>query len=304
MKGNINMETGTNMSAVLLGLRTNKGVTQEEAADNLGVSNKTISKWETGASLPETEYLTGIADYYGVSVDELFGRETSRQSVGDLIRQQYKDLSKGEATIKSFQMAHDVIRGCIGQFSGANWDKRDDPDNFDPKQIFCGLPEDYCGYFNRSIVSMPETFELLLNNKYANMVVMLTTNEDDFNWLTEKADGYLPLLKFLSDFEAIKIFRLMHSQKFPAEFTADFIAKAAEIDESKAMGILDEAVKLGLCGVEDMHLKDGLTKLYHATGNGYILSALTLIYEWACGHESHYHNNSGMAKLIRGGAQK
>jgi transcriptional regulator with XRE-family HTH domain len=107
------MDNGTNMSAVLLELRTKKGVTQEEAAANLGVSNKTVSKWETGVSLPETEYLTGIADYYGVSISELFRGKISRQDVGYLIMQEYKDLSKSQAVIKSFEMAHNVIRACI-----------------------------------------------------------------------------------------------------------------------------------------------------------------------------------------------
>ena len=293
------MDDKANMSAILLELRTKKGVTQEEAAANLGVSNKTVSKWETGVSLPETEYLMNIADYYGVSVNELFGNETSVKNLSDLIYQQYKDLPKSEAVIKSFQMAHDVIRGCISEF-GRNMDKIYEPDNPDPKLIFADLNNDVTDYFNRCAVTGNEVFELILNNKHANMAVMLAGNEDDFNWITEKADGYLPLLKFLSDFEAIKIFRIMHSQKFPAEFTADFIAKATEIEESKAAEILDEAVKLEICGVREMDLKDGLTKLYNSSGNGYILSALTLIYEWKCGTKYHYHNVSVSGKLIRG----
>ena len=288
-----------NMSAVLLELRARKGVTQEEAAANLGVSNKTVSKWETGASLPETEYLTGIADYYGVSVSELFGRETSGKDMSDFIWQQYKDLSKSEAVIKSFQMAHDVIRGCINQFS-RNWDKRHEPDNPDPKLIFANLNNNAPDYLNRCLVTSNEVFELLLNSRHANMAVMLAGNEDDFNWLTEKADGYLPLLKFFSDFDAIKIFQIMHSQKFPAEFTADFIAKATGLDENRAAEILDEAVKFQICGVTEMDLKDGLTKLYNSSGNGYLLSALTLVYEWACGAGYHHHNNTISGKLIRG----
>jgi len=284
------MDNGTNMSAILLELRTKKSVTQEEAAANLGVSNKTISKWETGVSLPETEYLTGIADYYGVSVNELFSRETSGKDIRDLIWQQYKELSKSETVIKSFQMAHDVIIAIH-----VNWGKRNENGYPDPKQIF-GYPE----YFNRSVFSSNEVFELLLNSKHANMAVMLAGNESDFSWLTAKADGYLPLLKFLSDVDALKLFQLMNSQKFPVEFTADFIAKAAEMDESRAAEILDEAVKFQICWVEEMHLKDGLTKLYRSDGNGYILSALTLIYEWACGVPNHYNNHRYGEKLIRG----
>ena len=284
------MDNGTNMSEILLELRTKKGVTQEEAAANLGVSNKTVSKWETGVSLPETEYLTGIADYYGVSINELFDRETSGKDIRDLIWRQYNDLSKSETVIKSFRMAHDVIIAIHANFVGRNGN-----DYPDPRQIF-GYPD----YFNRSVFSSNGAFELLLNSKHANMAVMLAGNENDFSWLTEKAGDYMPLLKFLSDANALKLFQLMNSQKFPVEFTADFIAAAAKIDENRAAEILDEAVKFEICRVEEMHLKDGLTKLYHSDGNGYILSALTLIYEWACGAPNHYNNHRHGEKLIRG----
>jgi len=67
---------------------------------------------------------------------------------------------------------------------------------------------------------------------------------------------------------------------------------------------MDEAVKFEICRVEEMHLKDGLTKLYHAAGNGYILAALTLVHEWACGVQSHYHACGGTVKLIKGGECK
>ena len=41
--------------AYLAALRKARGMTQQEAADQLGVSNKTVSKWENGAGLPERQ---------------------------------------------------------------------------------------------------------------------------------------------------------------------------------------------------------------------------------------------------------
>ena len=52
-------------------MRKRKGMTQQELADRLGVTNKAISKWETGEALPDTALLVPIADIFGVSVDEL-----------------------------------------------------------------------------------------------------------------------------------------------------------------------------------------------------------------------------------------
>ena len=55
-------------------LRKNKGITQEELAVHLGVTNQTVSKWELAACCPDIQLLPDIADYFGVSIDELFGR--------------------------------------------------------------------------------------------------------------------------------------------------------------------------------------------------------------------------------------
>lgn len=52
-------------------LRKAKGYTQAELADKLGVTNKAVSKWETGEAFPETAQLVPLADIFGVTTDEL-----------------------------------------------------------------------------------------------------------------------------------------------------------------------------------------------------------------------------------------
>ena len=52
-------------------LRKLRGWTQQELADQLGVTNRSVSKWETGETLPETGQLLPLADAFGVTVDEL-----------------------------------------------------------------------------------------------------------------------------------------------------------------------------------------------------------------------------------------
>ncbi len=55
----------------LFALRKEKGMTQAELAEMLGVTNKAVSKWETGEAMPETGLLLPIARIFGVTVDEL-----------------------------------------------------------------------------------------------------------------------------------------------------------------------------------------------------------------------------------------
>ena len=52
-------------------LRRGAGMTQQELAEKLGVTNRTISKWETGETFPETSQLIPLADLFHVTVDEL-----------------------------------------------------------------------------------------------------------------------------------------------------------------------------------------------------------------------------------------
>ena len=54
-------------------LRKQKGVSQQELADFLGVTFQSVSKWETKTTLPDITLLPLIADYFQVSVDELMG---------------------------------------------------------------------------------------------------------------------------------------------------------------------------------------------------------------------------------------
>lgn len=54
-------------------LRKNKGIGQQDLADVLGISFQSVSKWETGTTMPDITLLPSIAEYFNVSIDELLG---------------------------------------------------------------------------------------------------------------------------------------------------------------------------------------------------------------------------------------
>ena len=55
-------------------LRTAERLTQEKLAEILGVSRVNYTRYETDVSRPDYETLIKIADFYDISLDELFGR--------------------------------------------------------------------------------------------------------------------------------------------------------------------------------------------------------------------------------------
>ena len=61
--------------AFLKTLRKEKKYTQEELAEHLNVSSRTVSRWETGTNLPDIDLLVQLSDFYGVDVRELIDGE-------------------------------------------------------------------------------------------------------------------------------------------------------------------------------------------------------------------------------------
>ena len=55
--------------------RKNMNITQEALANQLGISNQAVSKWETEQSYPDVALLPKIADIFNITLDELFDRE-------------------------------------------------------------------------------------------------------------------------------------------------------------------------------------------------------------------------------------
>ena len=58
---------------ILLELRTQKGLTQEELAEKVYVTRQAVSRWENGDTVPNTETLKVLSKFYGVSINTLLG---------------------------------------------------------------------------------------------------------------------------------------------------------------------------------------------------------------------------------------
>lgn len=87
----------------LLTLRKRQGITQGELAKHLGVSFQSVSKWETGISLPDISLLTNIAEFYEITTDQLLGLMPLKENT-------YKKRMKGTAEyrdkiLKQFQQS-------------------------------------------------------------------------------------------------------------------------------------------------------------------------------------------------------
>lgn len=64
-----------NIGKMIAMKRRQKGLTQEELANYLGVSKASVSKWETGQSYPDITFLPQLATFFNITIDELMGYE-------------------------------------------------------------------------------------------------------------------------------------------------------------------------------------------------------------------------------------
>ena len=80
------------LSEKLYELRKKGGLSQEQLAEQLGVSRQAVSKWESGKAVPESDTLISISKYYNVSLDYLMKEN-------DLVSEMVAD--KDETQIKA-----------------------------------------------------------------------------------------------------------------------------------------------------------------------------------------------------------
>lgn len=103
-------------------LRKQRDISQEVLADYLGVTFQAVSKWETGAAMPDIVLIPAIASFFGVSTDELFDydRLENEKKVDDICREAMKyilsDRAKAEEMLREGLRrfpGNDVILNCL-----------------------------------------------------------------------------------------------------------------------------------------------------------------------------------------------
>ena len=84
-------------------LRNEKGLTQEQLAEILGVSGRTVSRWETGTNLPDLSILIQISEYYQVEMKEILNGERKSGDMDSELKEtllkvaDYNELEKQRA---------------------------------------------------------------------------------------------------------------------------------------------------------------------------------------------------------------
>jgi len=106
-----------NIANVLVNKRKEKGITQDELANYIGVSKASVSKWETGQSYPDVALLPQLAAYFNISIDDLM--DYKPQMTKENIRKLYHKLSAdfaSEPFDEVMNHCHEIIKKYFACF--------------------------------------------------------------------------------------------------------------------------------------------------------------------------------------------
>jgi len=90
------------IGSFLKALRKEKGLTQEQLAERLGVSARTVSRWETGSNMPDISLLLEIAEFYDVSIPEIVSGERKEEPMKEEVKEVAATMSRYAESEKEF----------------------------------------------------------------------------------------------------------------------------------------------------------------------------------------------------------
>ena len=105
------------IGAFLQQLRKEKVLTQEQLAEKAGVARRTVSRWETGANMPDLDVLIELADFYSVDLREILNGERKSERMNQELKEtvlQVADYSNEEKERLLRRMHWLFIAGLAG----------------------------------------------------------------------------------------------------------------------------------------------------------------------------------------------
>lgn len=297
----------TEFAKKLAELRKAAGETQEQLGEVIGVSGKTVSKWESDAAEPDLGMLLKITEHYKTSADVLLGK----WQTGELNKILLDTLSYDGSAAGVFKNAFFLSAIETKLMMDALMNIPNERTQLSEK-----AEDALIEYHNTNNRAERQIIHTDMGCRYAvwrddlNITVGLYRNKDDFEWLLEDADKLAELFSFFADADALKVIYHLSRKDYPLEFTAEYAARTVGISMEKVEQILDrlEAITandFANCGIQkyEIELTEGVRIAYRFEGNGIILSLCAVAYNIMHGISSNSGYNSG-CKLIGTAAKK
>ncbi len=243
-----------NMNEIIAKMRKDAGLTQEQLANMIGVSTQTVSKWETGTTMPDIMLLPIIADVFNIDIDSLFGRTTKKA---------IRNISKDNV--------HEELYNAFFETLQYLWDSF----NADVDEDVAGRARE----MREAIKHHSRTQTLVLSNIEGNGVyadsdiaLAFNKNKDDINKLFDDETAWTVLKRF-ADGETRTVYKFIVNNRGKS-FTSSFIATKCDIDLAIVERALNNLLCMNLISRRDVNTDDGVIYVYSEWGT----HKLVLIY--------------------------
>ncbi len=233
-------------------LRKEKGAKQEELARYVGVSTQAVSKWENGG-LPDTELMPRIADFFGVSIDTLFKRESpDNGNLQAALIKRIQETPRQEKFRRVFNFCWDMERAMMpdGHFIdiGSIEDYEKEIGNLGANHYSAMLQNE--GFTHMSIGSRLQYF-------------LIVPEPKDTDTALFHGIDYPSLFRALSDKAVFDACVLLHSRDHKKAFTPDLLVQKLGIDREKATEILALLTKYHMLHTSQIEINDELRTVYN-----------------------------------------
>lgn len=236
------------IGAVISKLRKDRNVTQEALARWVGVSAQAVSKWENGG-LPDTELLPKIADYFGVSIDTLFGRGiTDYNDIPTALIRKIAETEPSRRFEEVFELCWDIQRAMFGAI----------PTDGSVKEYKALLGEEEQRY---SSVLTDQGFTLMgIANRLQYFLVVPEPQNKNLAFFN--GIDYTELFRDLSDETFFETLVFLSKRKNDKCFTHHLLINQFQIDFDQSLVLIKTLDKYGLLQTTQIETNDTVQKVY------------------------------------------
>lgn len=230
-------------------LRKVNGVKQDEVARFVGVTAQAVSKWENGG-VPDTELLPKIAEFFKVSIDELFGMQNNRHiDIQDVILADITETKVEDRISRAFELCWIIEQSMYGTIIS-------DPERFreeakthsENDQLYSQIEAD-SGYTEMGLFNRMQYFLVVPDAKNKEKALL---------------DGidYPGFFRLMADKDIFATLVFLYKRESFNAFTEKLITKELGYSEDKAGQIIAELSYLNILTKTVAEVGDELVEVY------------------------------------------
>lgn len=285
------------LSGRIAELRKERGLTQEQLGQLVGVSAQAVSKWEKGGA-PDVELLPALADRLGVTIGALFGREE-----GEAV-DFHQAAARWLHTVPTEQRFDQICR-LLWTLSKNMLDEVDMPDiGYLGHAVMMEHDIDMAHCWAMSRVRLKPGLMLSLHAEDLSFASVWPEPEDGYDAHFAPMDDYRALFRVLARPGCLEVLEYLYSRPH-RQYVPETVAHALSLTVEEAQALLNGLLELKILQKTELELVDGLTNSYSRRDEDSTLVPFLYLARCMMQAGRYLFNIGGTEKpLLRGGVWK